>query len=386
MRKSEENLRKKITILFYGENLSYSPTVIGLYDLLSKHFDVTIIARRPTKFGGKTLPNRKVIYIEGVTSEILRATNDKIFRLLGLFNKKAAKIQESLINLDTLREYVFLKKYFAKESPDSVIAVDFKNLWFARLLGKKVEFLSLEIVPNDIFYRLSDFSKINSVVIQTKERYEHLFAGKEYKTFFVQNAPVFDSSSEPAPSGNRKNLVYCGTAWDAFGFFHCLDFLERFPEYSMNVKGVLPAGVEKQIKNRYAELLAGERLIIDDDYLDDAQVVGYLRRFRIGFCFYNFDVEWIDNFNYQSAPSGKMFKYFAAGVPVVGLSISGLKPVKEFDCGVLIEDLKPESIKKAIDAVESDYEYYSRNCRKAAEHYSFDKMAAPFVDYLLKRQ
>ena len=69
-------------------------------------------------------------------------------------------------------------------------------------------------------------------------------------------------------------------------------------------------------------------------------------------------------------------------MPVIALDIIGAKPVAEFDCGVLINDLRPESIKQAIDEIESSFEHYSNNCLKAAEHYSLDKTAKPFVDYL----
>jgi glycosyltransferase involved in cell wall biosynthesis len=81
-----------------------------------------------------------------------------------------------------------------------------------------------------------------------------------------------------------------------------------------------------------------------------------------------------------------MFKYFAAGVPVVALETIGAKPIAEFDCGVLVKDLKPESILRATERIESNFEYYSQNCIKAAEHYSFDKTAKPFVDYLCQRE
>ena len=249
-----------------------------------------------------------------------------------------------------------------------------------QIINKRVEFLSLEINADDKFREGRDFQNINSVLIQTKERYEHLFKDKELKTFFIQNAPVYTPSSA---NYDRSGLVYCGTAWDAFGFYHLLEFLKSFPDYLLTVKGAVLNEDRKRIETEYRDLVSSKRLVIDNDYLDDTEVVDYLRKFRIGFCFYNFDIDWVNNFNYLSAPAGKMFKYFAAGVPVVGLDILGLKPVKEFDCGVLIKDLEPESIKSAIGKIERNFDYYSQNCLKAASHYSFDKAAKPFVDYLL---
>ncbi len=371
---------KKITILFSGAHLSYSPTVIGLYDLLSEHFDVTIVAKSPASFDRQPLADRNVVYINLPVSRVGQELKKKTFQITSIFDKDAKLFAEIKAPYDAFYEFKFLKKYLAAERPDMIIAVDFKNLFFAQILDKRADFVSLEIIPNDPFYNSCNFENINSVVIQTEMRYEYLFGDKTFKTFYIQNAPIYS----PAISGQeRRDLVYCGTAWNPFGFYHCLEFIKQFSEFSLHVRGALLPTDRKRVLREYGELLCSGRLVIDDDYLDEKEVVDYLRNFRIGFSFYNFGVDWIDNFNYYSAPSGKMFKYFAAGVPVVALDTIGAKPITEFDCGVLIKDLKPESIKCSIDKIESDFDRYSENCLKAAEHYSFDKTAKPFVDYLV---
>lgn len=375
---------KKVTILFGDIHLSYSPTVIGLYDLLSQQFDVTIVAKSPATFDNKPLTNRKVVYFkERKLGGIKKYSNRILFELLSIFNKGVKSLRKKDIHHSCLYEYKFISDFLAKENPDFIIAVDFKNLLYTHVLNKRVEFLSLEIRPKDKFYIGNDFQHINSVIIQTKERFEHLFDSRELRTFFIQNAPIYIPSST---NQNRSGLVYCGTAWDPFGFYHLLDFLKKFPEYTLSVKGAMLNDDRKRVETEYNDLISSDRLIVDDVYLDETEVVDYLRRFRIGFCFYNFDIDWINTFNYFSAPSGKMFKYLAAGVPVVGQDILGLNPVKEFDCGVLIKDLKPESIKAAIDKIESNFDYYSQNCLKAASHYSFDKRAKPFIYYLINQQ
>lgn len=371
-------MRKKITILFEGVHLSYSPTTIGLYDLLSKHFEVTIIAESPTAFDNKPLPGRRVVYRKRFTKREYKL-NWLLFHLLAIFDRRVAMIKSQGFGVDTFYDFNFIRKQLAAEPADFIIAIDFRNLFYAQVLGKRAEFVSLEIRPDDVFYSKCDFGNIDSVIIQTRERYEHLFDGRRFKTFFVQNAPVYT----PSPANHeRAGLVYCGTAQDQFGFYHCLEFLRQFPEYSMNVKGAVVPKDRERVETEYRDLLSSGRLLIDEEYLDDAEVVDYLRSFRVGFCFYNFDYELINTFNYHSAPSGKMFKYMAAGVPVVGQRILGLKPVEEFDCGVLVDDLKPASIKEAVEKIEANFDYYSQNCLRAAAHYSFDKRVAPFIDYL----
>jgi glycosyltransferase involved in cell wall biosynthesis len=373
-------MKKKITILFSGAHLAYSPTVIGLYDLLSEKFDVVIVAENPEAFDFERLTNRNVIYKEKLTGKNRLRFYRRVYDLRSIFDKEITALRRMRFDTDVIYDFTQTRKILAAGAPDFIVAVDFQNLLYAQVLKKNVEFLSLEIVPNDKFYNHCDFKNINSVVIQTKERYDHLFEDEKFKTFFIQNAPIYKEEAES--NANRRGLVYCGTAWNPFGFYHCLEFLRAFPEYTLNVKGATPSEAKAKVKTDYGNLTTSGRLIFDSEYLDDAAVVGYLRQFKTGFCFYNFELEWINNFNYRSAPSGKMFKYMAAGVPVVGQDITGLKPVEEFDCGVLIKDLKPATIKKAVEKIEGNFSYYSQNCLKAAAHYSFDKTAKPFVDYL----
>jgi len=373
-------MKKKITILFSGAHLAYSPTVIGLYDLLSKHFDVGIIAESPEAFDFERLTNRNVIYREKLTDKNRLRFYRRLYDLRSIFDKEIAALKQMNFDTDVIYDFTRVRKMLAAESPDFIIAVDFRNLLYAQVLKRQVEFLSLEIVPNDEFYNRCDFKNINSVVVQTKERYEYLFKDEKFKTFFIQNAPVFTKAENQV---RRSGLVYCGTAWNPFGFYHCLEFLKAFPEYTLNVKGATTSEDKAKVEREYQDLILSGRLIFDSDYLDDAAVVDYLRQFKIGFCFYNFELEWINTFNYHSAPSGKMFKYMAAGVPVIGQNISGLKPVKEFDCGVLITDLEPATIKKAVEKIEKRFDYYSQNCLQAAAHYSCDKTTKPFIDYLI---
>lgn len=371
---------KKVVILFGDRHLSYSPTVIGLYDQLSPKFDVTIVAKSPETFDNKPLPNRNVVYIKPEKTEGFYKYPSRIkFELSSLFKKEVAALKGKNIRHNYLHEFYFIKDFLERNNPDFIIAVDFKNLAFMQIMNKRVEFLSLEINVADKFREDRDFQNINSVIIQTKERYEHLFKDKKHRTFFIQNAPVY---TPEAVNPRRTGLVYCGTAWDAFGFYHLLEFLKKFPANVLTVKGAMLSEDQNRVQAEYQHLISGRQLVIDNDYLDDTEVVGYLRKFRIGFCFYNFDVDWINNFNYFSAPAGKMFKYLAAGVPVVGVDTPGMRPVSEFDCGVLVDDMSPASIKGAIDKIEDNFDRYSQNCLNAAEHYSFDKAVKPFIDYL----
>src|SRR5262249_17424047 len=155
------------------------------------------------------------------------------------------------------------------------------------------------------------------------------------------------------------------------------------PGYHLTVKGVVPQQTQQYLRVIFPELLSEDRLKIDTNYLEMDALVEFLKDFRIGLCFYDTRFDFYDRFNYRTGPSGKMFAYFASGVPVIGDNLPGLGIVEEFGAGVLIEDLDAGSILSAIQKIEANYDYYAKNCLKAAEHFSFEESLQPFVDELL---
>ena len=50
----------------------------------------------------------------------------------------------------------------------------------------------------------------------------------------------------------------------------------------------------------------------------------------------------------------------------------------------MIDDYKPETIKSAVDRIEKDFEKYAQACFMVADHYSFEKNAAPYIQFLKK--
>ena len=66
----------------------------------------------------------------------------------------------------------------------------------------------------------------------------------------------------------------------------------------------------------------GKRLPVT--WLAAPEYIKYVSNFRIGFCFYDWNLIKND-FNYQTAPSGKLFVYLSAGLPVIVCNIPGFK-------------------------------------------------------------
>jgi glycosyltransferase involved in cell wall biosynthesis len=366
-------MRKKILIFFPEGNLPYSPTTINLYDQLSKFHRVEIFASPHAPFN----LGRQIKYLNGIT-----LGTRVLFVVLRFLNDCKVSNISRHFNLSGFSIYRQLKKHIGRNSYDEVIAVDFFATRMALLLHQKVHLLSLEITNLTHLDKI-DPLRLRSVIIQREERYNYLFKVKIPHVFYVQNAPVFNSdvSKILATPRQKRDLVYSGYASKGFGIYACLNFIREYPDYALHVKGAMESDFMDNIIIHYDKLHHESRVVLDTAYLDEDKIVEYLSQFRIGFCFYDFRLAQIDNFNYLSAPAGKLFKYFAAGVPVIGINILGLDSVRRFECGILIDDLSPLSIKKAIDLIEANYDSYTRNALKAAEAYSFDKMLKPFLEF-----
>ena len=372
--------RQRIIILFAGTHLAYSPTITQLYDALAEMADVTILAETIPGFIDEKLKGPKVIYFENKGKSKISFSEKLKYFFLRRFNRHAGKLEAAGFKLKMeWAHFMLVKDTLQKDHYDRVIAVDLHNMFYCSLLGRHADFISLELGIGENLLPMIKKELIDAVIIQSEPRYEYLFKDAQFRKFIIPNSPVFE---EREITKNKKGLVYGGTAWDPFGFYHCLEYLIRYPDTPMTLRGAVPAAERKRIHEDYPELLEQKLLIIDEGYLDNDKVVEYFSKFEIGICFYNFDVEWIRHFNYRSAPSGKLFKYLAAGVPVLAIDIIGFKFIEEMQCGVLIPDLRPETIRAGIEQLRNRYSFYESNTLAAAKHFSFDKALQPYLEYV----
>ncbi|HTR31920.1 MAG TPA: hypothetical protein VMH27_21755 [Puia sp.] len=375
--------KKNILILFHGEHIAYSPTVIQLYDMLSEKYSVTITAQYPVNFNDQKLEGRNVVYhrLYHVKSRYFYLL---LFPLVALFNKEARYFRKNKISYKQyFFRFLFIKRQLRKTDYARIISVDIMNLFFCSVLKRPTDFLSLELCFDEQLLPLVDTKYMNCVIIQSKERYEYLFKEKKYPTFFVQNAPAFrEIQIKPV----RRGLIYAGSAYNVLGFYHCLNYIRAYKDERLTVQGAIMKFDRDKVEREYSELLDDGRLIINSKYLENDEMVELISNYEIGFCFYNFDETYIsDNyFNYISAPSGKMFKYLAAGVPVVCSDILGFRFVDEFKCGILVDDLSEKEIRSAIGRIRENYAFYVDNALKAARYFDFDRAIAPYLALIEK--
>jgi len=365
--------KEKILILYPGSHLAYSPSILNLYDCLLPYFEVTIVSLPPAIWSDQKVSDRNVSYIQ------YKKVSNVHFKLVYFFKK----IFDSKWQL-SYNDYVFIRYLNKTVSSEytHVIAVDTSSLLATQLStfkNQKVHFLSLEIYDKDQFLPCIDFSRIESILIQSKVRLEYYVKDRHQKYFIVPNAPIYKKLEKA--ENKLEDILYCGTVTDYFGFYSILNFLKTYQDYKLTVKGAVNKENRDKIALEYGDLLKENRLTIDSSYASEEDILDYIKNYKIGVCFYDIRYENINKFNYYTAPSGKLFKYLAAGIPVIVNNLIGLTEVLDrFQVGAVVNDLEPESIYKAILSINNNYEEWSANCMVAAQHYDFKKAIDVFIE------
>lgn len=378
---------KKICIVTTDVILAYQPTILNLYDQLIKHFEVEIISFEPGYISDKKITDRNVLYLKepaipkkilswldfgiNITSKRILKKVYRNFYYNNYFSKRLTRkaLEAKLKNIKT----------------DIFIVVDYMALLsFQNVLPERFcHFLSLEIFENDKHRQLVQLEKVKSVIIQSNARFNFLFPANQLEVFYLQNAP---STTDFCFKETRtKSLIWAGSIIQKFGVLNCIEFIEHYKQFSLTLKGGGEANFLLILKKKFHVLVEQGLLVIDNSYLTSNDFINYIADFKIGFCFYDIELTKV-NFNYRTAPSGKLFAYYAASVPVIALNIPGLQSVTDFKTGVLIDDYNPSTIFNAIIEIEENYKFYSDNCRKASVHFAFDTNCQKLISYLLKSQ
>lgn len=371
---------RKVLIVTINDYIIYQPTILNLYDALAPYFQTTIISFEPAFLGQKKDNSRNVAYLR--TNPFWKMVYSKTDFIISSICKILKKIVPGLhYNYSYYNFYLpkILTRKLKQCQADIVIAVDIPVLSIAQKIFGKVHFLSLEIDVKDPFYKKIDLEKIASVFIQNQIRLDYLFPKKSLRAFFVQNAPIFRGNE--MVKQERSGLVWAGSIIERFAVIDCIEFVDKFPQYSLVLKGGGDRKTVQLIKDRYKHLLEPGRLRLDQDYLASELFINYLSKFKIGFCFYSWQLINA-SFNYRTAPSGKLYMYFAAGTPVVACNIPGFQFVEECGAGILVNDYEPATIAAAIKKIEENYEEFSKKCYEAASYFSFDKTVAPYISFL----
>jgi glycosyltransferase involved in cell wall biosynthesis len=373
-------MKKKIYIISADEIILYQPSILNLYDYFLNDFEPEIITFEPDFLGKSKDTSRNIKYIthKNFKSKFLRLVElpvNAVFKRLSKF------IPLIKYRLELVRNYKeqLLYNSIKNISNQIILAVDPMPLFVAQKTNNKIAFLSLEIIPNDKYLNQIDISKIQFVIIQNEERFNYLFPNQKPIVFYVQNAPLL--SAKVTHKSERKNLLWAGTITKEFGVLNCVEFVRNNPQYKLVLKGASALNTKEYIEKKYADLLQQNILEINTTYLKANEFVKFISTHKIGFCFYDWNLIH-SNFNYQTAPSGKLFMYLAAGVPVIACNIIGFKFIEDYDAGVLIDDYSVETILAAIKKIEANYTQYSTNAYLAFDNTCFDVNINKVSDFI----
>lgn len=355
-------MRLRVAIIFPHEWAAFSPTILNIVEMLSPKHTVCVFAIESGKYRTDVL-DREIFKLIHVPTWLRLFAG--AFKLYGF--AKAILL------------YLATRDYEA----DVVIGVDSIGLYVAQKRYGKAHFLSLEI-QRDWFLRHTRRESILSVAIQSPERLAFLFpTGIAQKTFIIPNSPISHEKSPGYFSNRQGHIVFLGNAIPSHGIYLCLEAIKYSPDIVLTIKGVISTSMRKRLLKKYSNLFAEGRIVIDDTYTPQQEIVDFLRRFEVGFCFYDFRFIANKDINYITSPSGKMYNYFSAGVPVIGSDIPGLNAVREYGAGVLLKDISANAIVTAIQDVRSNIESYRQGCLRAAEALDFAVCARPYLDFII---
>jgi glycosyltransferase involved in cell wall biosynthesis len=378
----------EVIILFPYSWFPQTPTVMGLYKELKQKGDVKILTLY-NESRGSILDNPDFIYLNRYTNRFnkyfLRFVSYISYQFLKilwiLYPRKFRKYK--ILTVELIRLSLRMHFYLKKKQDYHVIAVDPDAAFFCQLKNLKYHFLSTELQKDRLRDMMGLKSKnIKSIIIQTQRRFDMLtIPGKEHisNKFFIQNAPNFEAPARRTVAS--KKLIFAGAIWEGFGVVYCMEFIKKYKEFCLALKGTPQCDLELYKKKYFNEIREG-RIRIDTSYSDTATFNEILSACSIGFSFYDESHPLIRESieHYVTAPSGKMFTYFSLGIPVIGSK--GLSEINDFEAGVTIKNYSPESIYDAVQTILSDYKRYSDNALKAAAYYSFDTRSKPFVEFL----
>lgn len=355
--------KPKALIVFPDEWIAYSPTILNFNKCLRKTHHVRIVCFELDYFDNP-------VEFDDIYCIKIRKIRYLLLRRL----KRYRWYKNLLLNR-------FLENEKSKEY-DMIVGVDALGYNVCKAHFENVIFLSLEVAQDEMM-AAALAEGIQDLIIQSKARKEFLLGNNsDTRVHYIQNAPILDSLPKGKTKFNHR-LVYFGNIKPYYGIDQCIEALRYLPkEYSLTLKGIKDEQYTEQLEDAYQDLIEEKRLLFDHTYTDQEDVLEYLSFFDIGFCMFDFRFGHGDNFNYLSSPSGKMFNYFASGLPVVGNNIVGFQPIAEYKAGLVIDEIIPSQIANAVNMIASDYPSYSASSARAGDDFDFQKGFDKFIDVL----
>lgn len=346
----------KSIIIFPDPWLAFSPSILNFIQLLEERgSDYQVIAFDNSSFD--TLILRKNPNITLINLDL-----------------RVYKIFEKLKLIKLLKFILLAVKFKDSAYQDArVIGVDSVGYCVARLFSPGSIYFSLE-VERDFFLRAAKKIGITNLIIQSKERAEYLLNGNySGRIHLLPNSPIISKPaiSHSVSKDHPVRIIFVGNIIEAHGVEICIDaIISSSRRCKLILNGPITEKYRSHLKLKYSDNL-GKEIFIMSEYILQKDMTEFLSQFDIGIVFYDWNLIGEGNFNYLSCPSGKLFNYFAAGLPIIGSDILGLQSVKDFDAGLLIKRLTSAELSNCIEKIYSRYDEYSENSKRASKYYDF---------------
>lgn len=366
-------MKKKALIVFPDFWISYAPSILNMMECLKHEYNISVITF-------------------DIPHLIHNNYNDncvKFIKIGKLLYKILRKIKFLKIYRIVLTFMELIKKKISDGKFDLVIGVDSIGYIPSKLLFKDTIYMSLEI-RKDVFFIISKFLCIKYLIIQSQARKKYLFGSKKITTFYIQNSPIIHQDNIKLNKSNNE-IIYFGNIVKEHGVELCIESLLLIDKkFCLTLKGIIDDNYKECLCEKYKSLFLEKRLVIDETYTAQDDVTNYLAKFYIGFCLYDFTKINQNDFNYISCPSGKLFNYYAAGVPVIGNDIIGLSSIKDMKTGIVIRELSVHAIANAVVAIDKSFNQFSDNAIRASKDFdfkrSYDKFIKEFQTYHKKEE
>jgi hypothetical protein len=370
-------MKKKICILYPYSWLAFAPATLNLHDALAEKYDASIILTHADPVSKKDVEkNRSILqldYTTGLSTELGFLAQKLLYRL-GLTKNNAQSYGDYL-------ERRALRRILQQQRPEQIVVADLDLLTIVqKFFQGPIHLLELELGN---FKKLPDIKLdlITSLITESEPRKKIMFSDNaNIKTFYIPLSNVFKAIEKPVTTPG--DYLYCGSAIPPFGIFSCINLLKMDSNFQLTVKGRIPSRIEAESIMNYSDFLDDNRLHLDYSYTLADELQKELAKFRIGFCFYDTRFQAMRNPHIEHVSSQKVYLYYGSGVPVIANRLAGLQHIEDFGCGILLDDMRLDSIYEATQIIENNYDYYVQNCFAAAEYFSYDKHVKPFIEFV----
>jgi hypothetical protein len=356
----------KWAIIFPDNWISYSPSIINFVTLLEANGQDYLVLHFEDGFYDNSKLSIKHFPIK----------ENKLLTKLRKWNK-LFKIYKIWLLYHTVNQF-HKKKHF-----DRFVGIDDCGFFAAYLIKKEAIYYSLEISNRRLSRFIFKYLNVRLLIIQSKERKEFL-CPQDINTVYIQNSIISPLKKIQYKSYNGR-FIYFGSILPEHGVEYCINSLYSTENTTLMIKGPMTNDLQyiNYLQEQYKNLIDNKRLFFDFSYTYQNDVIAYLQPFDIGFCFYDNKFIHTNDFNYISSPSGKMFNYFAAGLPIIGSDFIGLLPIVSKNAGILIKNLNNDEIVNAINIIKDNYILFQENSIKASIEFDYANMFEQNRDKIL---